>query len=104
MLVCSFADAKGTTPRVCFSGNVCTRPENLATYAQWRMRLTLSNLLAPAGRASEHAEIKAVADHIIRFAGDNDAIEAARGFIEYWVGRGDCDATNDGRGKRLPRE
>ena len=56
---------------------------------------TLFYLLAPAGRASEHAEIKAVADRVIRYVDENNAAEAARGFIEYWVGPGAYDALDD---------
>jgi pimeloyl-ACP methyl ester carboxylesterase len=40
---------------------------------------TLFYLLAPSGRVSEHAEIKAVADRVIRYVGKGDADEAARG-------------------------
>jgi pimeloyl-ACP methyl ester carboxylesterase len=36
-------------------------------------------------RPLEHAEIKAVADRVIRYFDENDADEAARGFIDYWV-------------------
>jgi pimeloyl-ACP methyl ester carboxylesterase len=53
---------------------------------------TLFYLLAPSGRVSEHAEIKAIADRVIRYVGENDADEAARSFIEYWVGPGAYDA------------
>jgi pimeloyl-ACP methyl ester carboxylesterase len=53
---------------------------------------TLFYLLAPSGRVSEHAEIKAVADRVIRYVGKGDADEAARGFIAYWVGTGAYDA------------
>jgi len=56
---------------------------------------TLFYLLAPAGRASEHAEIKAVADRVVRYVDENKAAEAARGFIEYWVGPGAYDALDD---------
>ena len=62
---------------------------------------TLFHLLAPAGRTSEHAEIKAVADRVIRYVDQNDTAEAARGFFEYWVGAGAYDATE--RAKRLRR-
>ena len=58
---------------------------------------TLFYLLAPAGRASEHAEIKAVADRVVHYVGQNDAVEAARGFIEYWGGSGAYDAMDDRR-------
>ena len=56
---------------------------------------TLFHLLAPAGRTSEHAEIKAVADRVIRYVDQNDTAEAARGFFEYWVGAGAYDAMDD---------
>jgi pimeloyl-ACP methyl ester carboxylesterase len=52
-------------------------------------------LLAPAGRASEHAEIRAVADRVIRYVAENDSAEAARGFIAYWVGPGAYDTMDD---------
>jgi len=53
---------------------------------------TLFYLLAPAGRVAEHAEIKAVADRVIRCVDENDVAEAARGFLEYWTGPGAYDA------------
>lgn len=56
---------------------------------------TLFYLLAPSGRASEHAEIKAVADRVVRYVDAGNAAEAARGFIEYWVGPGAYDAMDD---------
>ncbi len=43
---------------------------------------SLFYLLAAAGRLSEHAEIKAIADRVLRHIGENDADEAARSFIE----------------------
>ena len=49
---------------------------------------TLFYLLAASGKASEHAEIKAVEDRVIRYVGENSTAEAARGFIDYWVGPG----------------
>jgi pimeloyl-ACP methyl ester carboxylesterase len=52
---------------------------------------TLFYLLALSGRISEHAEIKAIADRVIRYVGENDADGAARSFIEYWVGPGAYD-------------
>jgi pimeloyl-ACP methyl ester carboxylesterase len=56
---------------------------------------TLFYLLAPSGRAPEHDEIKAVADRVIRYVDEGDADEAARGFIEYWVGPGAYDSMDD---------
>ena len=53
---------------------------------------TLFHLLAPAGRAKEHDEIRLVADRVIRLVDAGDHEEAARGFIEYWVGPGAYDA------------
>ena len=53
---------------------------------------TLFYLLAPSGRVSKHAEIKAIADRVIRYVGEKDTDEAARVFIEYWVGPGAFDA------------
>lgn len=53
---------------------------------------SLFYLLAASGRLSEHAEIKAIADRVIRYVRENDADEAARSFIEYWVGLGAYDA------------
>jgi len=52
-------------------------------------------LLAASGRASEHAEIKSVVDRVIRYVGENNTAEAARGFIDYWVGPGAYDAMDD---------
>jgi pimeloyl-ACP methyl ester carboxylesterase len=59
-------------------------------------------LLAASGRLSEHAEIKAVADRVIRYIGENDADEAARTFTEYWVGLGAYDAM-DARSREAVR-
>jgi pimeloyl-ACP methyl ester carboxylesterase len=56
---------------------------------------TLFYLLAPSGRPSEHAEIKAVANRVIRYVDANDAKEAARGFIDYWSGPGAYNAMDD---------
>jgi pimeloyl-ACP methyl ester carboxylesterase len=56
---------------------------------------TLFYLLAPSGRAAEHAEIKAVADRVLHYVGAGSADEAARGFIAYWVGPGAYDAMSD---------
>jgi hypothetical protein len=47
---------------------------------------SLFYLLASAERVSEYAEIRAVADRVIRYVNENDTTEAARGFIDYWVG------------------
>jgi len=58
---------------------------------------TLFYLLAASGRTAEHAEIKEVADRVIRLVGANDPDEAARGFIAYWVGNGAYDAMDDRR-------
>ena len=49
---------------------------------------TLFHLLAPAGRIGEHQEIRAVAERVVRFVDAGDPREAARGFIDYWVGDG----------------
>jgi pimeloyl-ACP methyl ester carboxylesterase len=56
---------------------------------------TLFYLLASSGKTSEHAEIKAVADRVIRYVGENNADEAARGFITYWAGPDAYDAMDD---------
>lgn len=56
---------------------------------------TLFYLLAPFGRAPEHAELTAVADRFIRYVEAGDADEAARGFIEYWVRPGAYDAMDE---------
>jgi pimeloyl-ACP methyl ester carboxylesterase len=56
---------------------------------------TLFYLLAAWGREAEHAEIKAVANRVIYCVGKNNAAEAARGFLEYWVGPGAYDAMDD---------
>jgi pimeloyl-ACP methyl ester carboxylesterase len=53
---------------------------------------TLFYLLARSGRQSDHAEIKAAADRVIRYVGEGDVDEAARGFIDYWTGRDAYDA------------
>jgi len=52
-------------------------------------------LLAASGKTSEHAEIKSVVDRMIRYVGENNNAEAARGFIDYWVGPGAYDAMDD---------
>lgn len=49
---------------------------------------TLFHLLRPAGRFDEYAEIKAVADRVVRYVDSGDPQEAARGFIDYWVSKG----------------
>jgi pimeloyl-ACP methyl ester carboxylesterase len=49
---------------------------------------TLFHLLAPAGKLAEHDEIKSVADRVIHYVSANNAEEAARGFIDYWVSPG----------------
>ena len=56
---------------------------------------TLFYLLAPSGRACEHAEIKSVADRVIHYVDANDSAEAARGFIDYWVCPGAYQAMSD---------
>ena len=53
---------------------------------------TLFHLLRPAGRDGEYAEIKAVADRVVHYVDAGDTEEAARGFIEYWVGRNAFDS------------
>jgi pimeloyl-ACP methyl ester carboxylesterase len=53
---------------------------------------TLFHLLAPAGKVKEHDEIRAVADRVIEFVDAGESEEAARGFIEYWLGPGAYDA------------
>ena len=49
---------------------------------------TLFYLLRPAGKAIEHAEISAVAEHVIRNVDAAQPREAAHGFIDYWGGPG----------------
>ena len=56
---------------------------------------TLFHLLEPVGKAAEHAEIKAVADRVIARTEAGDPVEAARGFIGYWVGPGAYDAMEE---------
>jgi pimeloyl-ACP methyl ester carboxylesterase len=52
-------------------------------------------LLAASGKTSEHAEIRGVVDRVIHYVGQNNNAEAARGFIDYWVGPGAYDAMED---------
>lgn len=49
---------------------------------------TLFHLLGLAGRQAEHVEIRAVADRVSAGVAAGDPEEAARGFIDYWGGRG----------------
>ncbi len=56
---------------------------------------TLFHLLRPARRLDEHAEIKAVADRVVRYVDVDDPEEAARGFIDYWVSKGAYDAMDE---------
>ena len=53
---------------------------------------TLFYLLKAFGKSDAHAEIKAVADRVIRYTEEGDPKEAARGFIGYWLGAGAYDA------------
>jgi lipase len=81
-----------------FGGSVCARaavrmPEQVRSLTL--IEPTLFYLLAPAGRASEHTEIRAVADRVIRYVNENDSAEAARGFIDYWVGPDAYQAMDD---------
>ena len=55
---------------------------------------TLFSLLEQFDRGAEHAEIKAVADRVVKYVGDGNPREAARGFIAYWVGDGAFDNMN----------
>ena len=43
-------------------------------------------LLEANGKHDEHAEIRAVADRVIRYVDAGDPEEAARGFLGYWSG------------------
>ena len=49
---------------------------------------TLFHLLSGCGREEAHAEIKAVADRVIDLVDSGEDVEAARGFIDYWVASG----------------
>jgi pimeloyl-ACP methyl ester carboxylesterase len=78
-----------------YGGSVLTRvairmPEQVRSLTL--VEPTLFYLLAASRRLSEHTEIKAIADRVIRYIGENDADEAARSFIEYWVGPRGYDA------------
>lgn len=52
----------------------------------------LFHLLLPAGRNDAHAEIKAIADRVIRYIDAGDPEKAARTFIDYWVTMGAYDS------------
>jgi pimeloyl-ACP methyl ester carboxylesterase len=56
---------------------------------------TLFYLLAPAGKNSEHSEIRAVADRVIEYVDAGDPLEAARGFIAYWTSPGAFEAMDE---------
>jgi pimeloyl-ACP methyl ester carboxylesterase len=56
---------------------------------------TLFHLLGPAERFEEHAEIKAVADRVVHHVDSGNPREAARGFIDYWVGLNAFDKMNE---------
>jgi pimeloyl-ACP methyl ester carboxylesterase len=49
------------------------------------------NLLAPAGMTAEHKEIQALAERIITCVEAGNPLEAARSFIDYWIGPGAFD-------------
>jgi pimeloyl-ACP methyl ester carboxylesterase len=56
---------------------------------------TLFHLLARAAKGAEHDEIKSVADRVIHYVRANNAEEAARGFIDYWISSGAYEAMDD---------
>lgn len=56
---------------------------------------TLFYLLEAFGKRDELAEIRAVADRVIRYVDAGDPDEAARGFIDYWVGPGGFETMTD---------
>ena len=56
---------------------------------------TLFYLPAASGKVSEHAEIRGVVDRVVHYVSHNNNTEAARGFIDYWIGPGAYDAMDD---------
>ncbi len=81
-----------------YGGSVMARVAVLAPHRVRSLTLiepTLFHLLAAAGRAEEHKEIRAVADRVIQYVDAGEPREAARGFIDYWLGIGTYDAMDD---------
>jgi len=56
---------------------------------------TLFYLLKVDGERFEYDEIRAVADRVIRYVDADDPEEAARGFINYWIGPSSFEAMTD---------
>lgn len=89
--------------RVCLVGHsyggsvlvrlACRQPQRVRSLTL--VEPTLFYLLEACGKDDEHAEIKAVADRVIRHVDAGDPEEAARGFIDYWVGTGGYEVMAD---------
>lgn len=81
-----------------YGGHILTRaairmPDRLRSLSL--IEPSLFQLLSPAGRLEEHAEIKAIADSVVHYVERGDARKAARGFINYWVGEEAFDTMDE---------